>query len=819
MTNSPGNPRSAEPTSPDPRHARFAARRALAAVIAASQVGSVTLAGGVAACGVFAGLVAPHAAQAGEVDRAINNDINNIRTSVTLVEDDLKRMREKERRYPLDRRYVDATVAYERGNLPTASVLLVDLVSNPEFQLSRDYVDALFMLGDALYRQRNLGGARRYLEKVLNTPGTKWYQNALAEMVDMAVRMHRMDEVAVLAKRLDAVPPGDRKSELFYQFGRSYFAAKDNAKAQSYLEQVAVGDLRWPAARFYLGAVLVAQGKLDDAIAEYKRVADAAVAAQNDPKRKFDATVVDYVNIALGRLLLNKKKYDEAVQYYLAIERNSPIFEEALFELAATYVANNQPKRAIEVLDVLLLTVSDDNVAVQAAVLRGRINMLDKQYDKADAAYKEVVERYSAIEGELRNFAASDKNLEQFFAWLLARGTEDYSVVRPVSDRVARYIEKDDDMARVVALFDDMSAERADVKESAKLAATLDAALREGARLDMFPDLKDAWVRLNESQNRVVDVGRRIVEALRAQSAPFLTPDDKARAEVLYVSRKTLEDAFAKVPHNADAYIKRQNRVANDFASLAGDVGLLKAALANVKEQLLSVEKMLNERVFGGEGVVLSKEQERKIREGLQAEKDELRRIYRDLEEVAVQVDVQSQTVGAGDKVSGDESVIRMRLLAAQRAEAEVYLASLQRAAAGDTTGLQVARGNADKLMADIVVDQGNVQDRAAERLVGIRKVLSAEQRNIAEYQVSVRSYEDDSRALARQVGYTLVRAAQNRLSEIILEADLGLVDVAWQRKQEKATAIRSLQDERAGRIKNLGDVMNNLSGDGSEEE
>ncbi|MBI5608277.1 MAG: tetratricopeptide repeat protein [Deltaproteobacteria bacterium] len=788
-------------------------QRAFAAVTLASQVGSV------AVCGVLAGLLAPQSALAGEVDRAINNDINNIRTSVTLVEDDLKRMREKERRYPLDRRYVDATLAYERGNLPTASVLLVDLVGNAEFQLSRDYTDALYMLGDSLYRQRNFGGARRYLEKVLNTPGTKWYQNALAELVDIAVRMHRMDEVGVLAKRLDAVPPGDRKSELFYQFGRSYFAAKDNAKAQSYLEQVSVGDHRWPAARFYLGAVLVAQGKLDDAIAEYKRVADAAVAAQNDPKRKFEATVVDYVNIALGRLLLNKKKYDEAVQYYLAIERNSPIFEEALFELAATYVANNQPKRAIEVLDVLLLTVSDDNVAVQAAVLRGRINMLDKQYDKADAAYKEVVERYSAIEGELRNFAASDKNLEQFFAWLLARGSEDYSVVRPVSERVARYIEKDEDMSRVVSLFDDMSAERADVKESAKLAATLDAALREGARLDMFPDLKDAWVRLNENQNRVVDIGRRIVEALRSQAGPFLAPDDKAKVEVLYAARKALEEAFAKIPHNADAYIKRQNRVANDFASLAGDVGLLKAALANVKEQLLSVEKMLNERVFGGEGVVLSKEQEKKIREGLQAEKDELRRIYRDLEEVAVQVDVQSQTVGAGDKVSGDEAVIRKRLMAAQRAEAEVYLAALQRAASGDTTGLQVARGNAEKLMADIIVDQGTVQDRAAERLVGIRKVLSQEQRNIAEYQVSVRSYEDDSRALARQVGYTLVRAAQNRLSEIILEADLGLVDVAWQRKQEKATAIRGLQDERAGRIKSLGDVMNNLSGDGSEEE
>lgn len=772
-----------------------------------------------AALAILTPLLVPSVAQAGEADRAINNDISNISTSVALVADDLRRARDKERRYPLDRRYVEATLAYERGNLPTAAVLFVDLVGNAQFQLSRDYVDALFMLGDCLYRQRNYGGARRYLEKVLAASSPKWYQFALAELVDIAVRMHRMEDVEVLAKRLDVIPPGDRKSELFYQFGRSYFAAKEFAKAKSFLEQVALGDARWPNARFYLGALLVAQNKPDQAIEEFKRISDMARTVASDPKRKFDGNVVDYVNIALGRLLLAKKKYDEAVQYYVSIERNSPIFEEALFELAATYVAGNQPKRALEVLDVLLLTVADDGVAVQAAVLRGRINMLDKQYEKADAAYKEVVERYSAIEGEMRSFATSDKNLEQFFAWLLARGGEDYSVVRPVSERVARYIEKDEDMVRVVALFDDMSGERADVKESAKLAATLDAALREGARLDMFPDLKDAWVRLNENQNRVVDVGRRIVEALRAMALPQLNAQERAKAEALLEARKNLEVAFSKIPVNASAYIKRQTRVSNDFAGLAGEVGLLKASLANVKDQLLSVEKMLNERVFGGEGVVLSKEQEKKVREALQAEKDELRRIYRELEEIVAAVDVSAQSVGAGDKVSGDEGAIRLRLMAAQRAEQELYVSALERSAVGDTAGLKGARIAADKLMSDIYVMLTTVQDRASERLVGIKQILAQEQRNISEYQSSVRSYEDDSRALARQVGYALVRAAQNRLSEIILEADLGLVDVAWQRKQEKATAIRDLQEERAQKIRSLGDVLNNLSGDTVEEE
>ena len=160
-----------------------------------------------------------------------------------------------------------------------------------------------------------------------------------------------------------------------------------------------------------------------------------------------------------------------------------------------------------------------------------------------------------------------------------------------------------------------------------------------------------------------------------------------------------------------------------------------------------------------------------------------------------------------------------MALLAAQRAEQEVYVAALERRGSGESGRYRSARGQLEMLVKDIGTMLGGIQDRAFERLIGIKKILATEQRNISEYQAQVRNYEDDSRALARQVGYTLVRAAQNRLSEIILEADLGLVDVAWRRKQEKGAAIRELQDERAQRIRSLGDVLNNLTGDAAEEE
>ncbi len=172
-----------------------------------SAVARAVLATAVAGSAGFVGV-----AKAQDADRAVENDIENIRRNVQLVDDDLKRSRDRERKYPLDRRFVEATLAYDRGNLSTAAVMLVDLVQNPEFQARSDYGDALFMLGDSLYRQRNYAGAKRYLDRIVQVPGSKYFQQALAELVDIAVRMRRMEEVQVLAKKLDIIPSDSRKS-------------------------------------------------------------------------------------------------------------------------------------------------------------------------------------------------------------------------------------------------------------------------------------------------------------------------------------------------------------------------------------------------------------------------------------------------------------------------------------------------------------------------------------------------------------------------------------------------------------------------------
>ena len=240
-------------------------------------------------------------------------------------------------------------------------------------------------------------------------------------------------------------------------------------------------------------------------------------------------------------------------------------------------------------------------------MLRGRINLRRKKYDAADGAYKDVVDRYSAISGELTRFVARPERLEQFFSWLLNRGSDEYSVVRPVSKRVAAYIEKDPDMSRVVRLFDEMSAERRDVKTSEKLAKSIETALASTSQLEMYPGLKGNWLKLVEQENKIVSVGDRLLDVLRRYALPLMSAEQRAEAEELRKRAAELRMAFGKIPSTARDWSKRETRIQGIWIRLAAQISLLKNALGAMRDQILAIEKMLNERVYGTDGVSISR--------------------------------------------------------------------------------------------------------------------------------------------------------------------------------------------------------------------
>src|SRR5690242_7818858 len=82
------------------------------------------------------------------------------------------------------RRLVDAQVAFSIGDYDSASLALFDLIGKTSGQ---DKETATYYLGESLFQKGDRGAARSYFQDVSNVVGSKYQQQALLRLVEIAM--------------------------------------------------------------------------------------------------------------------------------------------------------------------------------------------------------------------------------------------------------------------------------------------------------------------------------------------------------------------------------------------------------------------------------------------------------------------------------------------------------------------------------------------------------------------------------------------------------------------------------------------------------
>ena len=91
------------------------------------------------------------------------------------------------------------------------------------------------------------------------------------------------------------------------------------------------------------------------------------------------------------------------------------------------------------------------------------------------------------------------------------------------------------------------------------------------------------------------------------------------------------------------------------------------------------------------------------------------------------------------------------------------------------------------------------------ERVGAIKRLVDLERGNIDGYSDQIQLQDSDAHRIAKSRGETLFEEASQRIDQVVLEAEVGLIDVAWERKQAKTDEIRELSEEKAGKLRTLG--------------
>ena len=320
---------------------------------------------------------------------------------------------------------------------------LVYLVESPRFTpfaKSPEGRTARFMLGDALGRGGAHDLARAYLVALLEgDPNDTWYRQAVHSLIDFGLESERP---RVFLKDVEVVPPSasdEIRGDIAYLAGRAAEAEGKPDEALAEYAKVRDRSRFWAQATYLTGVILVEQKHFKEGEAAFCKVADpklmpkrAALMGGGDFFR-----VRDLARLGLGRVAHEQYRFDDARYYYYLVPADSERLPEALYETATTRYEAKDYEGAKSAMEDLRRTSVNHPYEDEAWILDSYIDLAMCRFPQADKKLGEFLKRYEPVRDAARKLA-SDPAAMKSLTEALRTGADPAAAGLGVPDETAR---------------------------------------------------------------------------------------------------------------------------------------------------------------------------------------------------------------------------------------------------------------------------------------------------------------------------------------------------------------------------------------------
>ncbi len=758
--------------------------------------------------------VAPGAswAQRGRASVAeLNDQVEEVAKSVKLAADNLVLVENQYTKRPettdqmaREQRFSDGEINYLLGDYPTASVLFYDLVEDKDFRSAPRYPDALFYLADSLYQQKNFLSARVYLKQLLELRGGH-YKEALARYLEIAGRLNEFTGIDGYIDQAKGLSGGTLPPELTYVYAKWLFKREDLPvdqripRAQQVfvtLEQQQSGPFRLQAA-YFIGVGFVKLKNYDRAIERFQWI----IVQPNvtDPREK---AVKELASLSLGRVLFEMGKYDEAIDKYEAIGRESDNFPDSLYETAWAFVRKGEFQRAKNATDILLLVAEDSVLAPEAKILQGTLLAKLQKYDEATDTYNQVINTYAPVRDEIDALLTVNKDPVKYFDELLQRNDRNLDVTTLLPPVALKWASTRRDVADAMQIIGDLEAGRRGVEESNDIAARILKALDERG-LEVFPLMQEGYTKADAVDSQITRAQESLTRIEGFLVASYLSEDQRKELETAKANVESLRGRVDTLPTNDQEVQARREKIRARAQEVDQEAFRLGIEIQSQYAQLAAITKYVDDTRATRKN---TPEDEKAFLEKVQFERKALDAIQADVDVVRKQLEDEKHN--AENAIGGEED-LKLQYEAALEKERHLYEQvrnNLPSDAAQVMLRSDVVRADADGVRERVRAAKQILRDRVARRAAKLRATVQGEQALVDGYGKQVVGISSDARELVGRIAFDSFKRVRQSFYDLVLKADVGVVDVAFTRKQDKTAQIQKLAAQKDRELKQLDD-------------
>jgi tetratricopeptide (TPR) repeat protein len=686
--------------------------------------------------------------------------------------------------------------------------------------------DATFLLGETYFKDdQHLAASRHYREIVdhgMQPPYDAYVGRSLSRLVDVSIRTQHTDVLDYVFTKISQLPSSDASGSLQYARGKAYLARGDFASARGALDSVGKSSEYLHQAAYVLGVVAMKEAlakapaaapageksgpqqaaeRFSAAVEQFHKVTQ--LPADSDAHRH----VIDLAWMAIGRLFYETENYLDAAEAYSHVDRGSPEFNDMLYELAWVYVRLGDNQRAQRALEVLSVTAPENLHLADGSLLRADLMLRSGMFDRALELYESVRQEFDPMRKKVDSFLATTTDPTVYYDRLIEEQMDDERSGLPSA--VLKWVREAAEDDRLFSVIDDVTRSRDLIKSSRELVRKLTAVLSSPTRARAFPDLKAGLEHTLGLLNRVALARRTLAQGLdsiNSGSEPGET--GQVREE-----RRALMKRLGWLPVSEGDFLNREASGERQWNQVSQKLQGLTIEADKLQAMVNALRRLLDEADRTGIGKDPTARE--RFRAELEANERDLK-TYRDrMQSYRDAVEMGRVQIGFGDQRYVDDDDTRQRFK--ELLGREVQLAASGQADADTTAYARTIDGllsKADAVDSRLDGMRRDLEERVRSGASDLQHQVDTEAENIRSYADRLDTLDQNARLLVGEVAMKNFGLVRDRLKSIVLRADVGIVQQAWETREEQRFRVRDLQRERAREDQNLNDELREVLDD-----
>jgi tetratricopeptide (TPR) repeat protein len=744
-------------------------------------------------------------------------DANRAQSEVTSVDRESSSVqaaieKAKAQRYTVEQRLTNGELLYRTKDYPRAVVVFSEILE--EFPDTASYPDALWLRGETFYAQKEYLSARRdyraLVDRYTEPRFNPYFGKALARLVDVSLRINDLKGLDEVFQKINQVPPSQVDAALLYAKGKGYYFKGDYASSLGALQSVPNGNQYTHQARYFQGMVAIKQARPStppptpsNAPADanvrvvptnYKvAIEQFRVATELPPDTDEHKQVIDLSWMAMGRLHYEMENYTQAAEAYSKVGRDSPEFGTMLYELAWVYVRLGDVQRAERALEVLQVADPSSSLVGDGTLLRADLLLRAGAFDKSLQLYLGVREEYEPMRAKLEAFIDQNPQPGVYYEKLSQQQLDLLDQNDQIPPLAIRWARDAEDGPMAFAVIDDVNQCKTLIRQSYQLVDKLNIILTAANRVRAFPELQAGEERALSLLNRISKMRLAIAKGMDDEEPADLQGDiGQIRAQ-----RRTAQGVIAQLPVSSGEFADRDYAGAKQWNTVSQDLSRRGVEIDYLNATINGLRRMLKEDAQ--RGVARSPADVTRFTAELDDNERLLKQRQGEVVELRRQIEIGRAQIGIGDARYQNDGQARVDFRTAL--EREVQLASqgqagggAQRYAGKVRAALEQSRAVEDKLVAQFA----ELERQVAARISEVQAKVEAERVKINGFNMTLGAYDTEAHDLVGQVAKRNFGFVRDKLRGIILRADVGITEQAWEVREEELDRVHNLQTERA---------------------